>query len=179
MKPQQLFLGVLSVMTVTKVVSSECSDDELNKASLKFKDCMDDKKASLLQTEEVDVIDEEFLCRGLTNLSSGCKTPAAEFAKCRGHEFVDNLVAIHLSAMADILAQIHPTVDLSECPVFNTPAPVVVQVEHEHNHNHHQHEAHPQYEPEPVHEPITGAATSMSSFASIVTLFLFLVTVNI
>jgi hypothetical protein len=70
------------------------------KAQIAFKDCMDEKKASLLQTDVSEDEAQDLICSGLKDLSTGCKEPVTQFAVIRGREFVDNLVAIHLNAMA-------------------------------------------------------------------------------
>ena len=97
MKEGWLQKVITMMMIVVVVTSKECTEEELNAAQIKFKDCMDEKKASLLQTED-EV--QDMICTGLKDLSTGCKEPVTQFAICRGREFVDNLVAIHLNAMS-------------------------------------------------------------------------------
>ena len=96
----QWLFTVISVATIAVQVKSECTDEQLNKAQIVFKDCMDEKKASLLQTDVTDDKVQDLIRSGLKDLSTGCKEPVTQFAVCRGREFVDNLVAIHLNAMA-------------------------------------------------------------------------------
>ena len=91
---------VISVASIVVQVKSECTEEQLNKAKIVFKDCMDEKKASLLQTDVSEDEGHDFICSGLKDLSTGCEEPVTLFAVCRGREFVDNLVAIHLNAMA-------------------------------------------------------------------------------
>jgi len=150
-------LQVLSLAVIIVVVTGkECTEEELNAAQIKFKDCMDEKKASLLQTEDEDEV-QDLICTGLKDLSTGCKEPVTQFAICRGREFVDNLVAIHLNAMSEVLGPLYPSVSLSLCPVFHTPAPEVVHV-------HPVHDQQPvqdvQDDPEPEYQPVTGAAAA-------------------
>ena len=99
MQYQWLYI-VISVATIVVQVKSECTEEQLNKAQIVFKDCMDEKKASLLQTDVSEYEGHDFICSGLKDLSTGCEEPVTQFAVCRGREFVDNLVAIHLNAMA-------------------------------------------------------------------------------
>ena len=134
---------------------------------------MDEKKASLLQTDVSEDEGHDFICSGLKDLSTGCKEPVTEYAVCRGREFVDNLLAIHLNAMAgrlkkistlffeiqimpkfaEIIAPFYPSVNLTSCPVFHTPVPTVVHVQ-EKDHIRTQ----PQPEDQPEYQPVTGSA---------------------
>ena len=91
---------VISVASIVVQVKSECTEEQLNKAQIVFKDCMDEKKASLLQTDVSEDDSHAFICSGLKDLSTGCKEPVTQFAVCRGREFVDNLLAIHPNAMS-------------------------------------------------------------------------------
>ena len=145
----------LSLSLVVIKVNGECTEEELNDAQIKFKDCMDEKKASLLKTEISKEKVQDLICMGLKDLSTGCKDPVSMFALCRGREFVDNLVAIHLNAMSEVLGPLYPSVTLSQCPVFNTPAPQVVHVHHQ-DHGHQHQEV--QQDPEPEYQPVTGGA---------------------
>jgi len=142
------YLYIVLYMTTIAQVKSECSEEQLNTAQMAFKDCMDEKKASLLQTDVSEDEVQDLICSGLKDLSTGCKVPVTQFAVCRGREFVDNLVAIHLNAMTEVLSPFYPGVNLSSCPVFNTPAPTVVHV----------HQKDPEPESEPEYEPVTGSA---------------------
>ena len=98
MQCQWLFT-VISVASIALQVNSECTEEQLNKAQMMFKDCMDEKKATLLQTDVSEDEGHDFICSGLMDLSTGCKEPVTQFAVCRGREFVDNLLAIHLNAL--------------------------------------------------------------------------------
>ena len=149
---------VISIDSIAGQVKSECTEEQLNKAQIVFKDCMDEKKVTLLQTDVSEDEAKTFICSGLKDLSTGCKEPVTQFAVCRGREFVDNLVAIHLNAMAEILAPFYLSVNLTSCPVFQTPVPTVVHVHHtDHISTHTQHEDHPEY------QPVTGRATHVQT----------------
>jgi len=152
MKCQWLYT-VLSVTIIAVEVSSECTEEQLNAAKMGFKDCMDEKKETLLQTDvEGDEV-QDLICSGLKDLSTGCKEAVNKFAICRGREFVDNLVAIHLNAMSEVLGPFYPTVNLASCPVFSTPAPKVVHIHHRDDL-----QAEPEPEVEPEYQPVTGEA---------------------
>jgi len=164
----QIFCTVFSMSVMASLVNCECSDEELSAAQVGFKDCMDEKKASLLQTETTGD-EQDLICDGLRELSTGCRDQVNQFAVCRGREFVDNLVAIHLNAMAEVLTPFYPSVDLKICPVFHTPAPEVVPVQPQlesvtvaHS------ERQQQHEPEPEYQPVTGGGGGFA--ASFVTL---------
>jgi len=147
------FYSVLSLAVLAVHVQSDCTEEELNKAQIGFKDCMDEKKATLLQTDVSEEEVQDLICSGLNDLSIGCKAPVSQFAVCRGREFVDNLVAIHLNAMSEVLGPFYPNVDLTSCPVFNTPAPTVVRVQQKNDEF-----ADPEPETEPEYEPVVGSA---------------------
>jgi hypothetical protein len=152
MKCQWLYT-VISVASTVVQAKSECTEEQLNKAQLMFKDCMDEKKALLLQTDVSEDEVQDVICSGLKDLSMGCKEPVTQFAVCRGREFVDNLVAIHLNAMAEILSPFYPSVNLTSCPVFQTPAPTVVHVLHTDDIS-----TQTQHEDQPEYQPVTASA---------------------
>lgn len=118
------------VVVLAAVVSSchaQCNDQQLNKAKLRFKDCLEDKKAHLLQLDYEEDNDMQLLiCSGLKELSTGCQEAVNEFSFCMSREHVDHLVEIHINAISDVLAPFHPTLELRDCPVFNTPPPTIV-----------------------------------------------------
>eukprot|EP00090_Calanus_glacialis_P039309 TRINITY_DN6843_c0_g1_i8.p1 TRINITY_DN6843_c0_g1~~TRINITY_DN6843_c0_g1_i8.p1 ORF type:complete len:175 (-),score=42.49 TRINITY_DN6843_c0_g1_i8:134-658(-) len=157
MQCQWLFT-VISVASIAVQVRSECTEEQLNKAQMMFKDCMDEKKVLLLQTDVSEDEAHAFICKGLKDLSTGCKEPVTQFAVCRGREFVDNLVAIHLNAMAEILAPFYLSVNLTSCPVFHTPVPTVVHVHHTDHIS-----TQPQPEDQPEYQPVTGRATHVQT----------------
>jgi len=154
MKCQWLYT-VLSVIVIAAEVWSECTEEQLNAAKIGFKDCMDEKKEILLQTDVAGDEVQDLICSGLKDLSTGCNEAVNKFSICRGREFVDNLVAIHLNAMSEVLGPFYPTVNLASCPVFSTPAPKVVQI-----HQRDDLQAEPEPEVEPEYQPVTGAAVS-------------------
>lgn len=143
------------VHNVPSALGEDCSEEQLNKAKLRFKDCMEDKKAMLLQLDH-DASDDATatICSGLKDLSTGCMEAVNEFSFCKGREHVDHLVAIHLNAISDVLAPFHPSIDLKSCPVFNTPAPIIVK-------HHPLGLSDPEPAAEPEYEPITGSATRL------------------
>ncbi|XP_023334715.1 uncharacterized protein LOC111706159 isoform X2 [Eurytemora carolleeae] len=118
------------VVVLAAVVTSchaQCNDQQLNKAKLRFKDCLEDKKAHLLQLDYEEDNDMQLLiCSGLKELSTGCQEAVNEFSFCMSREHVDHLVEIHINAISDVLAPFHPTLELRDCPVFNTPPPTIV-----------------------------------------------------
>jgi hypothetical protein len=156
--PSQLICAVLllsAVMFCSSVDASttthaQCTEEQLNRAKLRFKDCMEDKKAYLVQLDyEEDADDVQLLiCSGLKELATGCKAAVKEFSMCQGREHVDHLVNIHLSSISDVLAPFHPSLRLRDCPVFNQPPPII----------HKKPEPEAAAAAEPEYEPITGGS---------------------
>jgi len=127
-KMLRIALATALLAVAVRANSSQCTEEQLNKAKLSFKDCLEEKKASLLKLnfEEKGNDLEIKMCSGLKEMSTGCEGAVREFAFCRGREHVDLLVEIHLNAISDVLAPFHPSLKLKECPVFHTPAPPII-----------------------------------------------------
>lgn len=107
--------------------AQSCTEKQLNKAQMGFRDCMEERKGGMLSLdpeEEPDI--HQAICQGLEEMSSGCKSAVDEFAECNGREQVDHLVAIHISAFTEVLSAYHTSVDIRSCPVFHTPPPTIV-----------------------------------------------------
>jgi len=122
----QSSIGLMLCLTAASCLADSCNDKQLNKAKLRFKDCLEDKKAYLLQLDYEQEEDMNLLiCSGLKELSTGCTEAVNEFSYCLGREHVDHLVEIHLNAISDVLAPFHPTIELRDCPVFDKPSPVI------------------------------------------------------
>merc|ERR1712241_545501 len=100
-------------------VSGDCDTNQTNIARKLFKDCMDGKQAALLkinnEAEEKSVSD---FCDGLQQFSSGCTAAIETFSQCKSSVEVNNLVAIHINSMAELLTR--PGLDLKSCPAFQT-----------------------------------------------------------
>ena len=59
-------------------------------------DCMDEKKKSLLAEDS----DKDSICSGLAQLAEVCSPAVDSLAGCKGREYADNLVAIHVNSMS-------------------------------------------------------------------------------
>lgn len=148
---------VLSVYTCT---AAECTEEELNTAKLRFKDCLEVKKAYLLQLDYEDDLDIKLLiCSGLKELSTGCTEAVDEFSYCMGRDHVNHLVDIHLNAISDVLAPFHPSLELRDCPVFDTPPPIIYKKP----------EPEASAAAEPEYEPITGSSKAVLPSLFIIT----------
>jgi len=121
---------------------TDCPPEQLNRAKLRFKDCLEGKKARLLQLdyEQEDQLEDDLssasrrrsqqelqllICAGLEELSTGCSEAVDEFSFCMGREHVHHLVDIHLNAISNVMAPYHPSLQLRDCSVFNKPPPIV------------------------------------------------------
>lgn len=124
MKPH-LFSLTVSLMVMR--VSARCTEAQTEASTTMFKDCMDEKEAALLERELGPEEDgQQVICDGLASLARVCQPAVDSLARCKGREYADNLVAIHVNSMSGILATFHPDVSLSECPVLATPAPPTI-----------------------------------------------------
>ena len=57
---------------------------------------MDEKKKSLLAEDS----DKDSICSGLAQLAEVCSPAVDSLAGCKGREYADNLVAIHVNSMS-------------------------------------------------------------------------------
>lgn len=125
----QWVINLVCLLVSSSVVKS-CTDIQLNKAQMGFRDCMEEKKGVLLTMEPEEVGDVQgAICSGLKDMSEGCQEAVQAFAKCNGREQVDHLVAIHINAFTEILSAYHREVDIRACPVFHTPPPTIVHTQ--------------------------------------------------
>merc|ERR1711997_785402 len=110
-------VSVLSLVLVS--VSADCSTNQTNTARKLFKDCMDDKQAALLKINvEAEDDNVQVFCDGLQQFSSGCSAAIETFSQCKSKVEVNNLVAIHINSIAELLSR--PGLDLKSCPAFQT-----------------------------------------------------------
>merc|ERR1711997_30194 len=111
-------VSVLSLVLVS--VSANCSTNQTNIARKLFKDCMDDKQAALLKINiEAEDDNVNVFCDGLQQFSSGCSAAIETFSQCKSKVEVNNLVAIHINSIAELLTR--PGLDLKSCPAFQSP----------------------------------------------------------
>ena len=87
-------------LTIISVANGQCDNNQTRIASIEFKDCMDQKQASLLQTNLETDNSISVFCDGLEQFSLGCEEPINRFSNCKTRQYVDNLVAIHIDSMA-------------------------------------------------------------------------------
>ena len=87
----------LSLSVVVATASASCSNEEINKASREFKDCVDKKEFELLHMDRNKEDKQTFICEKLEELSSECHR---SLAKCRNREYVDDKVAIHINSIS-------------------------------------------------------------------------------
>ena len=85
----------LSMLVVT--ASASCSNEEINKASQEFKDCVDKKEFELIHMDRNQEDVQSFICDKLEEISSDCHRA---LAKCRSREYVDDKVAIHINSIS-------------------------------------------------------------------------------
>ena len=88
------------LVTLVAGAGAQCSDNQTSLASNKFKDCMDQRQAALLQTNLEVEPDLSVFCEGLEQFSEGCREVVDKFAKCKSRKYVENLLDIHIQSMA-------------------------------------------------------------------------------
>ena len=98
MKPTGLYLTLSAVAFIQ--VYGKCSEEQSNVASSNFKDCMDEKKFALLQVDNSVEDKQKYICDGLGDLATVCGAAIDSLAACKGREYVDNVVAIHINSMS-------------------------------------------------------------------------------
>lgn len=49
---------------------------------------------------------------------TGCEAEVTELSRCKGRRHVDNLKAIHLSSIADVLKALNDDINVDDCDVF-------------------------------------------------------------
>ena len=86
-------------------VSSKCSEVQSNAASANFKDCMDEKQLALLQVDTNLADKQQFICDGLGTLAAACQPAVDSLAGCKGREYVDNVVNIHINSVAGNISE--------------------------------------------------------------------------
>ena len=96
----KIFLSLTIAVVGAGVVSAKCSQEQTDVASDNFKDCMDEKKGALLGLDNGVSDKKEVICDGLEDLSTVCNSAVDSLAGCKGREYVDNLVAIHINSMS-------------------------------------------------------------------------------
>merc|ERR1712026_3771 len=110
-------LAFLSFVVVS--VTGQCSHNQTNVVRKQFKDCMDERQAALLKINTEDEDNNiKVYCDGLVEFSSGCSDAIDSFSKCKTRDEVNNLVAIHINSIAELLTR--PGLDLKSCPAFQT-----------------------------------------------------------
>ena len=88
-------LSTLSLLVVTTLAT--CTNEETNKASQEFKDCVDKKEFELIHMDRNQEDVQSFICDKLEEISSDCHRA---LAKCRSREYVDDKVAIHINSIS-------------------------------------------------------------------------------
>ena len=97
----KIFLPLtIALVAGSGLVSCKCSQEQTDVASDNFKDCMDEKKAALLQIDTGVGDKKQHICDSLGDLATVCGSAVDSLAGCKGREYVDNLVAIHINSMS-------------------------------------------------------------------------------
>ena len=117
----KIFLPLtIALVAGSGLVSCKCSQEQTDVASDNFKDCMDEKKAALLQIDTGVGDKKQHICDSLGDLATVCGSAVDSLAGCKGREYVDNLVAIHINSMSGnifsiVLFSIHVILPSSSC----------------------------------------------------------------
>ena len=90
----------LTLSLLVMRVSAQCSEEQTEASTTMFKDCMDEKEAKLLELELGPEEGQEVICEGLASLARVCQPAVDSLARCKGREYADNLVAIHVNSMS-------------------------------------------------------------------------------
>ena len=91
----------LTVSLLVMRVSAKCTEAQTEASTTMFKDCMDEKEAALLERElGPEEEGQQVICDGLASLARVCQPAVDSLARCKGREYADNLVAIHVNSMS-------------------------------------------------------------------------------
>jgi len=143
---------------------SVCSEEQLTESQRAFRNCVESAKAGIVSSH-ANSEDENVVCHSLENMLLTCDAEVNKLAKCTNKKHVENLKAIHLSSITDVIKAINHKVDVSQCSVFTEKTLSDYSVTSASNMV-----GHLSQEPELRTGPASGASTTAASF----TLFSFL-----
>ena len=91
------YVMTLSLLLVS--TAAACTDQEKNKASQNFKDCVNNKDEELIRMDRKKSKEEKetYICDKLGEISTECHKA---LAKCQTREYVDDKVAIHINSIS-------------------------------------------------------------------------------
>jgi len=118
-KMSSITSSVLSLFLCLNFVNgkSVCTEQQLTEAQRAFRNCVESAKAGIVSTHGNEV-DEELVCKSLENMLVGCESQVSQLAHCTDSSHVNNLKAIHLSSITDVIKAINHNVDVSQCSVY-------------------------------------------------------------
>jgi len=96
---------------------SVCTEEQLNESQRAFRNCVESAKAGIVSSHANEV-DEHLVCHSLENMLAGCESQVNQLAHCTDRQHVDNLKAIHLSSITDVIKAINHKIDVSSCSVY-------------------------------------------------------------
>jgi len=143
-------LRFVSVLFLLKVVQSKsvCTEDELNEAQRAFRNCVESAKAGIV-SKHANEVDERLVCDSLENMLTGCDREVNQLAYCTDRTHVENLKAIHLSSITDVIKAINHQVDVSSCSVY-TEKTLISATSESNEISHQQHQQQPPAQPQIV-----------------------------
>jgi len=109
----------VSVLFLLKSVNSKsvCTEEEHKESARAFINCVESAKARIILTQQ-NATDEQLVCESLENMLDGCEKQINHLATCAGRHHVENLKAIHLSSITDVIKAINHQVNVASCSVY-------------------------------------------------------------
>ena len=94
-----MYRSVVTLSLLVVSTAAACTNEEINSASQKFKDCVDKKELELIKMDREKGKEEKqtYICDKLGEISTECHKA---LAKCRTREYVDDKVAIHINSIS-------------------------------------------------------------------------------
>lgn len=112
-----MFIGIFLILS-----TSACEDDEINEASEAFRNCLGSSEATMYK--RVGEAKEEDrptkMCSILDRLYTGCKLQKSALEKCKGVEYVSNIVEVRLYSIHEVLklSYSYQNIDVASCNIF-------------------------------------------------------------
>merc|ERR1712012_1323846 len=96
---------------------SVCSEEQLTESQRAFRNCVESAKAGIVSSH-ANSEDANVVCHSLENMLLTCDAEVNKLAKCTNKKHVENLKAIHLSSITDVIKAINHQVNVASCSVY-------------------------------------------------------------
>jgi len=112
-----LFTTVLLCLNFVSSGKNVCTEEQLNEAQRAFRNCVESAKAGIVSSH-ADAQNEALVCHSLETMLEDCEAEVDQLARCRGRHYVNNLKAIHMSSITQVMKDINHQIDVTSCSVY-------------------------------------------------------------